>query len=31
METATLVTDELASRGLHLPAQFDLREEDVRL
>lgn len=29
-KTATPVTDELASRGLHLPAQFDLREEDVK-
>jgi dTDP-4-amino-4,6-dideoxygalactose transaminase len=29
-KTPTPIADELASRGLHLPGQFDLREEDVK-
>ena len=28
--TLTPIADELATRGLHLPGQFDLREEDVK-
>ena len=28
--TPTPIADELASRGLHLPGQFNLREEDVK-
>ena len=29
-KTQTPVADELGRRGLHLPAQFDLRESDVK-
>jgi perosamine synthetase len=29
-KTSTPVTNELAKKGLHLPAQFDLREQDIK-